>query len=268
MTDPSTPVRRAPSGAPDVGRERTGLASRAFDALADRFNPFVAYLAFLAAALVVAGVFAWLFSELAEEVFEPTIGRTLDAAVHDWFTHSARTDWATVVATIVTQTAGEVWTPVIAGAACAWLAISRRSWLPAVVVVASGAGSVVITVIAKNLYGRPRPPIADALPPFETSGSYPSGHTLNAVVIAGVLAYLLAERSRRTIRILAVVVAVAYVATVMWTRLYLGAHWFTDVVGGALLGLAWLALVLTATRLYELDRARRARELPAAPPSA
>ena len=70
------------------------------------------------------------------------------------------------------------------------LAVKRRSWLPVVLMGIAAAGSVLITVLGKDLAGRARPPMALAVPPLETSPSFPSGHTLNATVVLGVSAYL------------------------------------------------------------------------------
>ncbi|HEX8627759.1 MAG TPA: phosphatase PAP2 family protein, partial [Catenuloplanes sp.] len=63
--------------------------------------------------------------------------------------------------------------------------------------VVATAGSLLMTVVGKGLVGRIRPPLADAVPPYETSPAFPSGHALNAVVVAGVIAYLLMLRQRR-----------------------------------------------------------------------
>ena len=80
--------------------------------------------------------------------------------------------------------------PVIAVVVVAVLALKRRSWLPVLLMGIAAAGSVLVTVLGKDLTGRARPPVALAVPPFETSPSFPSGHTLNATVVLGVSAYL------------------------------------------------------------------------------
>ncbi len=89
------------------------------------------------------------------------------------------------------------------------------------------------------------------MPPYETSPSFPSGHTLNAVAIAGILAYLLLLRQhRRLTRVLSITVAVVFAVTIGISRVYLGHHWFTDVLAAFFLSGAWLAVVITAHRLY------------------
>lgn len=160
-----------------------------------------------------------------------------------------------------TDLAGTIGMPLIASVSLIVLSLRRRSWTPLVLVVAAGAGSLLMTVAGKVLIGRDRPPLTDAVPPYEVSASFPSGHTLNAVAILGVIAYLLILR-RRSGWARAGIIAIAVVASLLVaaSRVYLGHHWVTDVVAGWLLGAAWLAIVITAHRLYLLTRLRHDRE--------
>jgi membrane-associated phospholipid phosphatase len=120
---------------------------------------------------------------------------------------------------------------------------------------AAGGGSLLMTVAGKDLIGRTRPSLADAVPPYEYSPSFPSGHSLNALVIAGIVAYLLVLRQRsRTARVLTITVAIVFAVTIGLSRVYLGHHWFTDVLVAWVLGAAWLAVVITAHRLYLTTR--------------
>ena len=89
------------------------------------------------------------------------------------------------------------------------------------------------------------------MPPYEYAFSFPSGHTLNSTVIAGVVAYLLLRRLRTTwARALTVVLACVWAVVMGLSRVFLGHHWLTDVVFAWLLGTAWLALIITAHRLF------------------
>ena len=111
----------------------------------------------------------------------------------------------------------------------------------------------------KDLVGRARPPASLAVPPLETSPSFPSGHTLNATVLIGLMAYLLLlHQERRASRVATVVTAVVLVVAMGLSRVYLGHHWLTDVVAAWLLGLGWLAAVITAHRVQLTLRRQRA----------
>ena len=158
---------------------------------------------------------------------------------------------------------GPVGMPCMAVAAILVLALRRRSVTPVILVAGAGVGSLLMTIAGKDIIGRHRPPLAEAVPPFEYSPSFPSGHTLNATVIAGVVGYLL-WLHRRTVaaKVLCVVVPVVIAVVVGLSRVLLGAHWFTDVVAAWFLGAAWLALVVTAHRLYLTARTRGAPERP------
>ena len=112
-------------------------------------------------------------------------------------------------------------------------------------------------------YGRPRPPAAEQLIP-ETGFSLPSGHTVDATVVLGVLALVLVVRTASRRRRAAIVAAATVTITAAGAgRVYLGVHWATDVVTGWLLGAAWVALcavvLLLAERTFHNPQGVRAR---------
>lgn len=115
-------------------------------------------------------------------------------------------------------------------------------------------GGVILREALKQLVRRPRPAFPDPLV-VERGMSFPSGHALGSVVCFGLLAYfvVLAGHSRRTG--LAAVGGVAVLASAVGlSRLYIGAHYPTDVLAGYAAGLGWLALWLGG---WETVRQRR-----------
>jgi membrane-associated phospholipid phosphatase len=169
-----------------------------------------------------------------------------------------RTPVLDLLVTGYTDIAGPIGMPILAVVAILILSLRRRSWIPAILIASAGVGSLLMTISGKDIIGRVRPPLADAVPPYEYSPSFPSGHTLNAVVIAGVVAYLVILRRQTTKgRVIPVVVAGVFTLTIGLSRVYLGHHWFTDVLAGWVLGGAWLALIITAHRLHSTRRLRR-----------
>lgn len=168
----------------------------------------------------------------------------LDAAV------ALRTPARDTAVTAFTDLGGTIGMPILVLVVTGVLVALRRSWTPVVVMVVAAAGSLLMTVLGKDLVGRARPPATLAVPPLETSPSFPSGHTLNATVLVGALAYLLLLAARHTWqRVLVAAVATAFVLAMGLSRVFLGHHWLTDVVAGWLLGLGWLAAVVTGHRV-------------------
>ena len=117
-----------------------------------------------------------------------------------------------------------------------------------------------MTTTGKALIGRARPPLSQAVPPYETSPSFPSGHTLNATVITAVLVSLLLRRLESAwARATAIVVGAVFVLSMGLSRVFLGHHWLTDVAVAWLLGGAWIAVLITAHQLFLATRPRRPR---------
>ena len=82
---------------------------------------------------------------------------------------------------------------------------------------------------------------------------------LLGIVIAGIVAYLLVLRQhRKRTRALTVILAVLFAVTMGLSRVFLGHHWLTDVLVAWTLGIAWLAVVITAHRLFLTFRLHRA----------
>jgi undecaprenyl-diphosphatase len=157
----------------------------------------------------------------------------------------------TIFAAGIARAFGPVGLPVMGLAAAGLIAAKERSRTPLVLVAAAGIGSLLMTLGGKDVIKRHRPPHRDAIPPFERSPSFPSGHTLNTTTVAGVLAYLLVLRESRTGPQVATIAGAATTAlTVGLSRVLLGAHWFTDVLVGWVGGSGWLALIITSHRLH------------------
>ena len=126
-----------------------------------------------------------------------------------------------------------------------------RRRTPLMIMVLGVGGALALTVVGKNLFNRARPPISDAVPPYESSPSFPSGHALNSTVIAGLIAYLITRHLlTRLARVLVGVVAGIWAVAMGLSRVFLGHHWLTDVMFGWLVGLAWLAVMITSHRVY------------------
>jgi membrane-associated phospholipid phosphatase len=126
------------------------------------------------------------------------------------------------------------------------------------------AGSIALNGTMKLFFQRPRPklPWAHVLPDY----SFPSGHSMNSLVFYVALAFLVWAIFGRRAGLAAIVGAVALAVLVGTSRIYLGYHYFTDVVGGFAAGLVWLLLVASALHVGPLLRTPRP-SLPSPSPS-
>ncbi|GAA3033986.1 phosphatase PAP2 family protein [Microbacterium dextranolyticum] len=131
----------------------------------------------------------------------------------------------------------------LGGAAALWAL--RRPWGALFVLVASAASAAGVQVL-KAVFGRARP---EDMIVVSDHGSFPSGHTANAATIAVVAVVLFP-------RVWVAVVGGAWVFVMAFSRTQVHAHWFSDTVGGALVG-AGMALVVAAALTTRVDRERR-----------
>ena len=130
----------------------------------------------------------------------------------------------------------------------------KRDWLHAGALSITAAGGWLLNQALKLIFHRGRPEQAAEFI-HRTSWSFPSGHSMSSTVCYGFLLYLALERVtdvRRRRALIAGTAAVVFFVGV--SRLYLGVHYLSDVVGGFLAGAAWL---MACTAGYRLVVARR-----------
>ena len=256
--------------------EMTRTASRWSDLLEWLRRPLILLLVISAVGLGLATMLGWAFGEVYEAVTENDGIAGFDQPVLTAMVAS-RTPALTTFVNGFTQTGGPIGMPIIALVVTAVLMRVSHAVRPLILTLVAAGGSLALTLAVKSLVGRGRPPLVEAVPPYESSASFPSGHALNAIVITGILVYStqLIVRTNRA-RWLTVVVGGAYAIAIGLSRVYLGHHWLSDVVGAWLLGLAWLAVVVVAHRLARAymrrtrrsDRAIGGEVTPSADPAA
>lgn len=244
-------------GDTDLARWNTSagrwLASRA-RRLSGWLGPYGALILILVAGAAVASLLAFTTGSVYEAVTEADGVAALDHPVLA-AAMTLRSPALDAAVTAYTDLGGGIGMPILAVIATAVLVIRRRSWTPAILIVTAAAGSLLMTIAGKQLIGRARPPLSDAVPPYEYSPSFPSGHSLNAFVIAGIVAYVIILRCRSgRARAWTVAAAAFFALTIGLSRVFLGHHWLTDVLAAWTLGAAWLVLVITAHRLYITSR--------------
>ena len=159
---------------------------------------------------------------------------------------AARSDLLTVPALVFNALGGGlISTIVVPGVIVVGLLLWRRPW-GALYYVAAALASATVTRVIKVIVARPRPEDILVTPDF---GSFPSGHSANAAVVATALGIIF-------LRTWVWVAGAAYTMLMMLSRTYLGAHWVSDTIGGMLVG-AGVAVIVWAPfagRLYREQR--------------
>jgi membrane-associated phospholipid phosphatase len=164
--------------------------------------------------------------------------------------------WYPPAATDLFDTLGSlpVFAAVMVVGAVAALASSRRGTVVSFVL---GLCGEIVTTAVKLVVDRPRPPAGVGIDAFVTTASYPSGHTVRAVLMGGLIVAAFAWQGRRGgVRFVATLAGLAFAALVGLARIASGQHWPTDVIGGLLLGGAWLTICLIVADRLERRRRR------------
>jgi membrane protein DedA with SNARE-associated domain/membrane-associated phospholipid phosphatase len=219
-------------------RARPGVLPRVILSLLDPAR--AESLGLLMAALLLLGG-AWMFLGILEDVVSNDPLVQFDHVVFTAL-QQLRTAWADQVMIIATELgSATVAVPVIA-AVSVLLALKRcwrtlAYWLTAV-----GFAQALVWILKLTL-GRARPiAMYGGMEQF----SFPSGHAASSIVLYGFLAVLLARDKSPRIRWTITLVAALLVGLVSFSRLYLGAHWLSDVLASLSLGTAWVALLSIA----------------------
>jgi membrane-associated phospholipid phosphatase len=204
----------------------------------------------LIAGLAVAAVCIAGYLELAEDLaLSPMIvafDAQLSAIIQSW-----RTPGLTILFSATTWSASTLVVTalvLVAVAVLVWRCDHREALLVALIV----ASGTALGTIAKRVTERPRPPATAALVELPPSYSFPSGHTLAALLVWTVIAFVMLRVARAGwTRVLAVCGGLLLVVLVGTSRVYLGVHWPSDVLASWLLGVAWLSTTLGAFLTWE-----------------
>ena len=195
-------------------------------------------------ALTVA--FCWAFGAIADEIPENAWMVRGDLAVTHWLQRHGTESGEAFFSAISLFGSTVLY---LLAVAVILFSLVRRDWLRAATVGATGLGVIGLNNFLKLLFQRGRPEFAVEFV-HGKSWSFPSGHAMDSLVVYGVLTCLLLEtpfgaRWRRTI--------IAGVATLVllvgYSRVYLGVHYTSDVVGGWLAGGVCLIVAISSYRL-------------------
>lgn len=177
-----------------------------------------------------------LFGKLATDIVEAeTIGfdRRMLEAIHTLSSPGADVFWRTV-----TQLGGTVFVPCLTAAIVAWC--WRAGYRNHGLFLACGVGGAsVLNLVLKTVFSRARPDLWQHLV-HEQSYSFPSGHAVASMALAAALVVLCWHTRWWPV---ALVAGGIYVCLIGWSRMYLGVHYPTDILGGWLVAIGWIEVV-------------------------
>jgi undecaprenyl-diphosphatase len=208
----------------------------------------------------------FLFIRLAGEVmggdtqsFDATIVRSLRNAVDP--ARPIGPAWMQGVLLDITAIGSPVVLGLVVLIITGYLLLEAR-YLTAVMVLTTSITGELLNELLKLLFERPRPTVVPHLQTVVTA-SFPSGHAMQSAVIYLTLgALLMRVVEGRLTKIYCMAVAIFLTFIVGSSRVFLGVHYPTDVLGGWMLGFLWAALTFLATRRFEraLNREREQAE--------
>jgi membrane-associated phospholipid phosphatase len=213
------------------------------------------FLLFLPVGMALLVFTFWIAVRLTPEAVSTRV-LALDHALMLWF-RARGTDALDRAAVEVTFVGARLvgWVLLLAVTSFLWM---MRERIEVLFLWTSFLGSILLSLLLKSIFGRPRPDPEQWRIAWATDGSFPSGHAINAVVVFGGLFWVIRRLGPSpALRRIAFVLGVAAILLIGLSRPYLGVHFPLDVVAGYFAGAAWLAVCALATGAVIEPRAPR-----------
>ncbi|HEO8422373.1 phosphatase PAP2 family protein [Niallia sp. FSL W8-0635] len=135
------------------------------------------------------------------------------------------------------------------------LLLWRKKYALAIFFITANGLGALLNKLLKWFFKRERPDILPVI--IEKGYSFPSGHSMGSLIFFGSCAYLCIHIVKSTgSKIIAYIIACLFIVLIGVSRIYLGVHYPTDVVGGYSIGIAYSAICILAFRLYEFRTKR------------
>lgn len=197
--------------------------------------------------LVSCLLIIYVLAQLSEEVLEKE-AFAFDKTILLWI-HSFANPTLDRIMLFITSL-GDPNTVVVIATISLALLLWRRYYQEAKTFAIDCIGGVVLSYGLKLVFGKTRPDLWQS-PITETSYSYPSGHALGSTILYGFLAYIVATRYPQ-FSWLIYTLAGLLIFAVGLSRLYLGVHWPTDIIGGYCIGFLWVMFCITMLKLQKM----------------
>lgn len=187
--------------------------------------------------LVIAILTAWLASEFREShIFART-----DSLIAQYFL-SMRSDFLTMIMKSVTFL-GDAKFVIATLAVILFFLTLVKKYVYSTALVLATVGVFITSLLFKDIFSRPRPQGHQLV--IENGFSFPSGHAIIAIALYGMLAYFLIKYFKnKYAKIAAGIIGFTVIAAIGVSRVYLGVHWPSDVIGSYIFGGFWLAILI------------------------
>jgi undecaprenyl-diphosphatase len=213
---------------------------------------------YLVGGIIVAAIGTFLFAELAEHVMRGST-QAFDEAALRWIKnyHSPALDAAMLEITALGTGTVVIMIVCISGL---FLSLTRHKYSALLLLVATVGGMLLDTVL-KLRFDRPRPQVFTWGTEVAMS-SFPSGHAMSATIVYSTVAYLAARLQRRLwARWATMLLAAVIIVMIALSRIYLGVHYPSDVLAGAIVGLSWAAFCMATLEAIQRFGQRQAPEI-------
>lgn len=196
---------------------------------------------------------SWIFGAIAEDIITRDPLTIADAYINQWFFF--RTSPSLNTAMLFITDLGSSKTVIILYLLLVLILAWKRFWYELVFLSLSIPGGMVLNHIMKSAFHRPRP----LLHQFFISSldySFPSGHSMNATLLYGIMAIFAVQVIKVwKWQVFVVLFAALFIILVALSRVYLGYHYLSDTLAAIAIGIAWLSLCfMTATALKQIKR--------------
>lgn len=209
--------------------------------------PWITGLALVASATL-------LFAGIAANVVSNGVLTVADAHLAEWL-YAHGQPLLTQCLLMITH----VHDPIVISAIAAVIAVClgrQKQWFAMCTVLLATEGGMLLNLVVKQVFQRGRPSFEQPLVTL-TTYSFPSGHVVASTVFYGVMAALLLARTASVKRAACMLLSAwCMVVLIGFSRLYLGAHYMSDVLAAFFEGIAWLALCFTAVMAYRVGHAQ------------
>lgn len=224
-----------------------------------RLDPAARYGLRLTLALSALSLMAIPFALLVVQVASRGAMVRLDRALSEsLFRLRAAHSWLSVIFNAISFLGFPPWFIVLVGGVSLYLFKKSQPRLMMFLLTSTIGGSILNTIV-KEAVNRPRPTFRDpAAVTFQSGKSFPSGHSMSSTIAYGALLLIFLPLIPKRYRKMAIGGTILLVLIIGLARLGLGVHYLSDVLGGYILGLAWLTASTTAFSIWRIERGSKA----------